>query len=202
MAAVVEVEHLVRSFAGRRVVDDLSLTVQAGEVFGFLGHNGAGETTTVRLLCGVIARDAGRISVLGLDPATDGNAVRVRVGVLTETPSLDDRFTARENLLFFARLAGLHDAAFRARIDELLGFFDLAERADAVVEGFSKGMKQRIAIARALLARPALLFLDEPTSGLDPVASRQLQGLLRTLVKEERHAVFFSTHRLAEAAGL
>ncbi len=117
-------------------------------------------------------------------------------------PSLDDRFTAREQLAFFARLAGLDDAAARARIDELLAFFELSDRADALVEGFSKGMKQKVAIARALLARPSLLFLDEPTSGLDPVASRQLQSLLRTLATEEGHAVFFTTHRLAEAAAL
>jgi ABC-2 type transport system ATP-binding protein len=202
MPPVVEVEHLSRSFGGRRVVDDVSLTVRPGEVFGLLGHNGAGKTTTVRVLCGVIARDAGRVSVLGLDPAVDGDAVRARVGVLTESPSLDDRFTAREQLAFFARLAGLDDAAARARIDELLAFFELSDRADALVEGFSKGMKQKVAIARALLARPSLLFLDEPTSGLDPVASRQLQSLLRTLATEEGHAVFFTTHRLAEAAAL
>jgi ABC-2 type transport system ATP-binding protein len=201
-APLVVVEGLVRAFEGRRVVDAISFEVRAGEIYGFLGHNGAGKTTTVRLLCGVLQRDAGQVSVLGLDPMTDGDALRARVGVLTESPSLDERFSARENLAYFAAIAGLDDDAARARIDELLAFFELRERADSRVEDFSKGMKQKLAIARALLARPEIVFLDEPTSGLDPVASRHLYEHMKVLAREHGHAIFFTTHRLVEAAEL
>jgi ABC-2 type transport system ATP-binding protein len=201
-APLVVVEGLVRAFDGRRVVDDISFQVRAGEIYGFLGHNGAGKTTTVRLLCGVLQRDAGRVSVLGLDPLTDGDALRARIGVLTESHALDERFSAHENLAYFAGIAGLFDDAARGRIDELLTFFELKDRADSRVEDFSKGMKQKLAIARALLARPEIVFLDEPTSGLDPVASRHLYEHMKTLAREQGHAIFFTTHRLVEAAEL
>ena len=199
--AAIRVEGLVRSFGKTRAVDGVAFTVARGEIFGFLGHNGAGKTTTVRLLNGVLARDAGAVRVLGLDPSTDGDALRARTGVLTESPSLDERFTARENLAYSAALYDVPRAAARARIDALLRDFDLAAVADPRAGTFSKGMKQKLAIARALLHGPELVYLDEPTSGLDPAASRQLHDRMRAL-KRDGVALFFTTHRLAEAAEL
>jgi len=202
MSARVVVKGLVRAFGETRAVDDLTFSVGEGEVFGLLGHNGAGKTTTVRLVCGVLERDRGDVTVLGLDPKTDGDRVRARIGVLTETPSHDERFTAREALVFFAALHGLSPSETASRVDELLAFFDLSASADARVATFSKGMKQKLAVARALLARPEVLFLDEPTSGLDPVSARKLTDRVAHLARAEGCAVVYTTHRLVEAAVL
>jgi ABC-2 type transport system ATP-binding protein len=172
---VILTEGLTRRFRSKVAVDSLSLQVSRGEVFGFLGHNGAGKTTTVRLLNGVLAPSEGRSLVLGLDPVTQGPALRRRTGVLTETPSLDERLTARENLTFFADVWGVPERSVRDRVQKLLATFDLEDRAGDKVGGYSKGMKQRLALARALIHDPDLIFLDEPTAGLDPVASRRVQ---------------------------
>ena len=168
---VVATDGLSRSFGDVIAVDGLSLNVQRGEVFGFLGHNGAGKTTTVRLLNGLLTPTAGTASVLGLDPSVDGPTLRRHTGVLTETPSLDERLPGRDNLLIYAELYGLEPALIQGRVDELLEAFELTERKQDKVSEYSKGMKQRLALARALLHQPQMLFLDEPTGGLDPVAA-------------------------------
>ncbi len=200
--AVITTEGLTRRFGDVLAVDALTLEVQAGEVFGFLGHNGAGKTTTVRLLNGVLAPSEGEARVLGLDPAQDGPALRLRTGVLTETPSLEERLTARENLSIYADLFGVPPAEVVRRIGAMLEMFGLTDRADENVGGYSKGMKQRLALARALLHEPELLFLDEPTGGLDPVAARQVHRLIQQLSQERGHTVFMCTHNLAEAQRL
>jgi ABC-2 type transport system ATP-binding protein len=206
-APAIIAEGLTRRFgapAGRAPIvalDDLTLEVQTGEVFGFLGHNGAGKTTTVRLLNGVLAPDEGTARVLGLDPVTDGPALRRRTGVLTETPSLDERLTGRENLLFYADLYGVEREEVPRRVADLLAIFGLSERADEKAGAYSKGMKHRLALARALLHEPEVLFLDEPTAGLDPVAARQVHELITDLSHEAR-TVFICTHNLAEAQSL
>jgi ABC-2 type transport system ATP-binding protein len=182
-------------------VDGLSLEVQAGEIFGFLGHNGAGKTTTVRLLNGVLAPDSGSAHVLGYEPVADGPTLRRHTGVLTETPSLDERLTGRENLAIYADLYGVHRMDVSRRVDGLLDTFELAHRADEKVGNYSKGMKQRLALARALLHEPELLFLDEPTAGLDPVAARRVHGMI-TRLSHERRTVCLCTHNLTEAQGL
>ncbi len=197
--SVIVTHSLTRRFGAAAAVDGLSLEVQRGEVLGFLGHNGAGKTTTVRLLNGVLAPSSGSASVLGLDPVADGPALRRRTGVLTETPSLDERLTARDNLTIYADLYSVPVAEVRARVAELLDRFGLAERADEKAGGYSKGMKQRLALARALLHRPELLFLDEPTAGLDPLAARQVLELIQHQSRSEGHTVFLCTHNLAEA---
>jgi ABC-2 type transport system ATP-binding protein len=197
----ISVEGLRRSFGAVHAVAGLDFTVQRGEIFGFLGHNGAGKTTTVRLLNGVLNRDSGRVSVLGLDPARDGDALRARTGVLTESPSFDERFTARENLEFMAVMFSLPKKAAHERVQRLLVELGLSDDAERRVGEFSKGMKQKLAIARALLHEPEVIYFDEPTSGLDPVAARQLYDRMRALRAEGR-AVFFTTHRLVEAAEL
>lgn len=202
MNTVISINQLSRHFKETIAVDQLSLEVQAGEIFGFLGHNGAGKTTTVRLLNGVLAPSDGAARVLGLDPLGDGPALRRRTGVLTETPSLDERLTARENLLIYADLYGVPPDQVAQRVEELLETFELADRADEKVGGYSKGMKQRLALGRALLHKPELLFLDEPTAGLDPVASHHVHELIRQLSEKEGHTAFLCTHNLVEAQKL
>jgi ABC-2 type transport system ATP-binding protein len=199
---VIEVGNLRRSFGSVQAVRDLGFELEEGEVFGVLGPNGAGKTTTVRLLNGVLKPDAGRVRVLGLDPATQGEAVRRQTGVLTETPSLYERLSARENLRFSGTMYGLAGKELQARVEEQLEFFDLQQRADDKVGGFSKGMKQRLALARALLHEPKLIFLDEPTAGLDPEAAHQVTQLIGQLSHQSGRTVFLCTHNLDEAQRL
>jgi ABC-2 type transport system ATP-binding protein len=199
---VIHVENLTRQFGEKIAVDQLSLEVQAGEIFGFLGHNGAGKTTTVRLLNGVLEPHGGLVRVLGLDPIADGPTLRARTGVLTESTSLDTRLTARDNLQIYADLFGVPQERVAQRVDELLRFFELHESADAKVATFSTGMRQRLALARTLLHDPEILFLDEPTSGLDPVAVHQVHDLIASLSSEKGHTVFLCTHNLVEAQKL
>lgn len=204
--AAVETRALTRDF-GRvdeavRAVDALDLQVGAGEVVGLLGHNGAGKTTTVRLLNGILAPTSGSARVLGLDPAVDGAAVRARTGVLTETPALDDRLDARTTLSFHGRMFGLTRTEADARADALLETFGLAERADDRVGSYSKGMRQRLALARTLLHDPQLLFLNEPTAGLDPVATREVHEHVAQLARRQGRSVVLCTHNLWEAQRL
>ena len=201
-AKVITINQLTRCFKETTAVDQLSLEVFAGEIFGFLGHNGAGKTTTVRLLNGVIEATSGSIRVLGLDPQMDGTALRSRTGVLTETPSMDERLTAWDNLSIYADLYGVPRLDVRQRIEELLTEFDLADRALERVGGYSKGMKQRLALARAFLHKPELLFLDEATSGLDPIASQHVNDLIERMARRENRTVFLCTHNLVEAQKL
>ena len=196
---VIQISSLSRRFGETNAVDNLTLDVQAGEIFGFLGHNGAGKTTTVRLLNGVIEATSGSARVLGLDPQTEGSTLRARTGVLTETPSLDERLTARDNLSTYAELYNVPRADAKKRVQEMLNEFDLADRADEKVGGYSKGMKQRLALARALLHKPDVLFLDEPTAALDPVAARAVNELVEHLARREGCTVFICTHNLVEA---
>ncbi|HEX9109250.1 MAG TPA: ABC transporter ATP-binding protein, partial [Longimicrobiales bacterium] len=188
-------------FGDLLAVDGLTLQVGAGEVFGLLGHNGAGKTTTIRLLTGLLAASAGSAGVLGHSPATAGAEIRGRTGVLTETPSLEERLTAEENLTYYGRMYGVAAAALRSRVPELLADFGLEERARDRVGTYSKGMKQRLALARALLHDPELLFLDEPTSALDPVASRQVHERVEALRRRSR-TIVLCTHNLVEAQRL
>ncbi len=200
--AVIQTSSLTRRFGEKNAVDQLTLEVQPGEIFGFLGHNGAGKTTTVRLLNGVLEPTSGQIKVLGLDPQTQGPALRLQTGVLTETPSLDERLTARENLSFYADLYEVPSLEVSARVNSLLAEFELADRADDKVGGYSKGMKQRLALARALLHNPEVIFLDEPTAALDPVAARHVHTLVETLARRQGCTVFLCTHNLVEAQKL
>lgn len=202
IAAAIVAESLTRRFGDLTAVDHLDLEVGRGEVFGLLGHNGAGKTTTVRLLNGVLEPDAGRVRVLGLSPVDRGPDVRRRVGVVTESPALDDRLTARENLAFFAELFEVPAEEVGTRIDALLEAFDLTDRADERTGAYSRGMRQRVALARALLHGPDVLYLDEPTAGLDPVAARDVLGLVERLAREEGRTVLLCTHNLVEAQRL
>jgi ABC-2 type transport system ATP-binding protein len=195
-------DGLTRRFGEVVAVDHLTLEVKAGEVFGFLGHNGAGKTTTVRMLNGVLDPTSGTARVLGLAPTDQGPALRRRTGVLTETPSLDERLTGRENLEIYATLYGIPRREIAARVRELMELFQLDDRAEEKAGDYSKGMKQRLALARALIHRPELLFLDEPTSGLDPVAARLVHDMITHLSHDEERTVFLCTHNLDEAQKL
>lgn len=196
---VIQTSSLTRRFGDKNAVDGLTLDVHAGEIFGFLGHNGAGKTTTVRLLNGVIEATSGSARVLGMDPQTEGATLRARTGVLTETPSLDERLTARDNLSTYAELYNVPRPDVQKRVQAMLAEFDLADRADEKVGGYSKGMKQRLALARSLLHKPDVLFLDEPTAALDPVAARYVNELVENLARREGCTVFLCTHNLVEA---
>ncbi len=198
----IQTEGLTRRFEDITAVDSLDLTVQPGEVLGFLGHNGAGKTTTVRLLNGVLAPTAGRARVLGLDPVADGPRLRARTGVLTETPAVDERLTGRENLSIFGALYQVPQTDLPGRMDDLLALFQLADRAQDRVATYSRGMKQKLALARALIHQPELLFLDEPTAGLDPVVTRQVHDLIREISRNGDRTVFLCTHNLDEAQRL
>lgn len=202
MNMIIDVAHLSHRYGQRLALDDFSFHARPGEVLGLLGPNGAGKTTTVRLLNGLFKPASGEIRVLGLDPITQGDQVRRQTGVLTETPALYERLTAIQNLEFFGTLAGMPSAERKARIAELLNFFDLSGRARDRVGAFSKGMKQRLALARALLNHPALLFLDEPTSGLDPEAAQQVHELIAGVRTHNGQTVLLCTHNLVEAQRL
>lgn len=198
----ITIQGVTRRFGDTRAVDDLSLSVDVGEVFGFLGHNGAGKTTTVRLLNGVLEPDSGELRVLGLDPQTQGPQLRARTGVLTETPSLDERLTATDNLTIYADLYGVPVPQVKQRVSAMLDTFGLLDRADEKVGGYSKGMKQRLALARSFLHQPDVIFLDEPTSGLDPVAAQEVHEMIRHVSQDEGRTVFLCTHNLVEAQRL
>jgi ABC-2 type transport system ATP-binding protein len=202
MENVIQVESLTHRFGNIVAVNDFSFDVKKGEVLALLGPNGAGKTTTIRLLNGLFNRSGGRIQVLGLDPGVDGQKIREQTGVLTETPGLYERLTAWQNLEFFGTLAGMPEVDWQARAREFLEFFDLTGRADDRVATYSKGMKQRLALARALLHSPALLFLDEPTAGLDPEASLQVHELIKSIRQRSGQTVMLCTHNLVEAERL
>jgi len=195
----ISTRSLSRSFDDHVAVDGLDLDVEPGEVLALLGPNGAGKTTTVRLLNGVLKPDRGRAFVLGLDPSVDGDAVRRRTGVLTETAGLDDRLTARENLEYTARMRGYTPVEARARVNRQLERFAMLDMADTRTAGFSTGQRKRVALARALLHDPEVLFLDEPTSGLDPAAAREVTDLIGVLAREQGRTVLLATHFLGEA---
>lgn len=199
---VLACEGLTRRFPSGTALDGLTLDARPGEVLALLGPNGAGKTTTMRLLNGVLEPDAGTATVLGLDPWRQGDELRSRTGVLTENAGLDERLTALENLTFVARIRGMDPDTARPRAMELLERFGMAHRADVRVQGFSTGQRKRVALARALLHDPELLFLDEPTSGLDPVATRDVVELIGSLAAEHGRTVVLCTHFLGEAGRL
>jgi ABC-2 type transport system ATP-binding protein len=198
----IEAHALVRDFGKVKAVDGVDFHVEPGEVFALLGPNGAGKTTMVRMLAGVLSPTSGEARVLGHDPAREGDLVRRQLGVLTESASLYERLTARDNLLFFGRLYGMEEHHLKERVDELLETFGLAERAGARTGAFSKGMKQRLSLARVLLHEPPVLFLDEPTAGLDPEVARQVTNSLAKLSRGSGRTVLLCTHNLAEAQRL
>ena len=198
MGTVLRTEGLTKRFDRLVAVDRLDIEVQEGEIFGFLDPNGAGKTTTLRLLCALIGPTAGTAEVAGLRLGRDDDRIRGAVGILTEHPGLYERLTAAENLRFFASLYGLDRRAADAQVERFLRLMGLWDQRDDAVATFSRGMKQKMAIARAALHEPRILFLDEPTTGLDPDAARTVRELVVSLAREGR-TIFLCTHNLDEA---
>jgi len=198
----IRIENLTRDFETVRAVDSLSLEVPAGIIFGFLGPNGAGKTTTINLLLGLLEPTEGRAEVLGFDTRTQPDEVRTRSGALLEHPGVYEQLSAEDNLEFYGRIWRMPAAERKARIKELLTHMGVWERRKERVGTWSKGMKQKLALARAMLHRPALVFLDEPTAGLDVVAAATVRDDLEALAAREGVTVFLTTHNMAEAERL
>jgi ABC-2 type transport system ATP-binding protein len=198
----VRTEKLTRRFGEMTAVDRLDIAIEPGTVFGFLGPNGAGKTTTIRLLLGLLEPTEGKAEVLGFDTAMRSPEIRVKSGALLEHSGLYDRLSAEDNLEFYGRVWRMSRGARKDRIRELLNHLQLWDRRHDMVRAWSRGMKQKLAVARALLHRPTLVFLDEPTAGLDPVAAATLREDLSGLVEREGLTVFLTTHNLSEAEKL
>jgi ABC-2 type transport system ATP-binding protein len=190
----IEVENLSRTFNNLRAVDDISFSVDAGEIFGFLGHNGAGKTTTIRMLSGQLLPSSGRGRVAGCDIVTEQQRLRPLIGVVSEHQNLYERMSGRENLEFAARLYGTDTQL----IDAALKQVDLLDRAKDKVQNYSNGMKQRLLIARSILHGPQIVFLDEPTRGLDPIVGREIRRLIVDMSKQGV-TIFLTTHYMEEA---
>ncbi len=196
---IIRVEHLVKQFGEVVAVNDVSFDVRRGEIFAFLGPNGAGKTTTIRMLTTLLPPTGGTLELDGLDPVHQQNAVRRRIGVVFQDPSLDQDLTAWENLDLHGVLYGVPRAERHARGQRLLELFELADRRNAVVKTFSGGMRRRLEIARGLLHTPRVLFLDEPTLGLDPQSRNQMWTHVQNLNQTDGVTVFLTTHYMDEA---
>jgi len=198
----IETFNLTKRYGSITAVDHLNLKVKRGEIFGYLGHNGSGKTTTIMMLCGLVEPTEGGATVAGFDVQREVLEVKKRIGFLPENASYYDNLTARQNLEFFGELAGLVKKERKERSKELLNLVGLGEWKDIKVGKFSKGMQQRLGIAQALIRDPEILFLDEPTSGLDPQGTRDIRNLILKLGREEGKTIFLSSHLLAEVKQL
>ncbi len=198
---MIEAVGLTKHFRTLMAVHDLSFAVGDGEIFGILGPNGAGKTTSVRMLAGLIGPSEGTARINGLELGHDSQRIRATTGVLTEAPGLHDKLTARQNLGYYGRLYGLRGADLRRAVDRYLGIVGLPDAGDRRVGGFSKGMRQKVAIARALLHEPDVVYLDEPTSALDPSAAKMVRDFVATL-RDAGRSVVVCTHNLDEAERL
>jgi ABC-2 type transport system ATP-binding protein len=197
---MIETENLTKRFGGVTAVDNLTLKVNAGEVFGFLGPNGAGKTTTVRMLCCLISKTSGEARIGDYDIGRSDDVLKVRklIGLVPDTVGLYDDLSAYDNLDFYGKLYGCTEAQRKENIQRFLTMLGLWEKRDAIAGTFSKGMKQKLAIARALIHEPKLLFMDEPTANLDPESAKTVRDFILELKKEKR-TIFLNTHNLDEA---
>jgi ABC-2 type transport system ATP-binding protein len=195
MDTVLEVKNLSKKIGDRTIVNNVSFSVQAGEIFGFLGPNGAGKTTTIRMLVGLIKPTTGTITIGGYQLNKNFIQAIKQIGCIVENPELYPYMTGRENLEHFARMI---DGVDRAKIDEVVQLVELEQRIDETVKTYSLGMRQRLGIAQALLGDPKLLILDEPTNGLDPAGIRELRAFIRRLAQEQSISIFISSHILSE----
>ena len=190
---IIEALHVNKAFNGRDILKDVSFTIKEGNIIGLLGPNGAGKTTMIRLLNGVIEATNGKMKVMGYDPKTQGDEIRMRAGIVTESAALYHDMSAWDNLVFFSKI---YNAYNPKRITHLLEQFEMLEKKDHLVGTFSTGMKKRITLAKALLHKPKLLFLDEPTNGLDPEGINDVIHYLKKINKEERVTIVICSHVL------
>jgi ABC-2 type transport system ATP-binding protein len=196
---VIQASGLVKKYGDLEAVRGIDLEVHSGEIFGFLGPNGAGKSTTISMLCTLLKPTAGTASVAGINVVQDPAAVRQRIGLVFQDPSLDDQLTGRENLEFHAFIYSVPAAERRRRIDEMLELLQLSDRASSQVRTYSGGMKRRLEIARGMLHQPQILFLDEPTLGLDPQTRKSIWTHLNELRSKKGVTIFMTTHYMDEA---
>jgi ABC-2 type transport system ATP-binding protein len=196
---VIQVDNLIKKFNDFTAVDNISFSVEEGEIFAFLGPNGAGKTTTIKILTTLLNSTSGKILLNGFDPIKQKDQVRKSFGIVFQDPSLDDELTARENLEFHGILYKVSKKIRKERIKELLELVELWDKKDSFVKTFSGGMKRRLEIARGLLHHPKIFFLDEPTLGLDPQTRSKMWEYILKLNKKEGITVFFTTHYIEEA---
>ncbi|MBI3902286.1 MAG: ATP-binding cassette domain-containing protein [Nitrosomonadales bacterium] len=201
MSIVLSAQNLHKSYAGQKVVDGVSITLNKGECYGLLGPNGAGKTTTLRLLLGLIEPEDGHLSILNLAVPRHAREARLRIGVVPQMDNLDPDFTVAENLLVYGRYFGMPDGEIEARIPALLEFANLAHKRDVKIPTLSGGMKRRLTLARALVNDPDIIFLDEPTTGLDPQARHLIWQRLRELTQQGK-TLLLTTHFMDEAERL
>lgn len=199
MNNIIDVKNLTKKFNAFLAVDNISFSVERGEIFAFLGPNGAGKTTTIKILTTLLFPTSGQIQLNGYDPIQSQDEARKSFGIVFQDPSLDDELTAYENMEFHGVLYKVPRDVRKKRIEELLRFVELWERKNDLVKIFSGGMKRRLEIARGLLHHPKIFFLDEPTLGLDPQTRNHIWDYIRKLNKEEGITVFFTTHYMEEA---
>ncbi len=198
---MIEVRNLTKKFEIVTAVDNISFEIAESEIFGFLGPNGAGKTTTIRMLSTLISPTSGKIIVDGKDPQKDGGYIRSIVGLLTETPGMYEKISGYDNLDYYSSFYNVSDKKRKDNIKKYLKMFDLWDRKDDLAGTYSKGMKQKLALARALIHEPRILFLDEPTAGLDPESAHMVRNFIENLQKEKT-TVFLCTHNLEEASSL
>ncbi len=198
---MITVENLTKEFKTVTAVKNISFDIDESEIFGFLGPNGAGKTTTIRMLSTLISPTSGSIVIDGEDPETNGEYIRSITGLLTETPGLYEKISAYDNLDYFSSFYDIPDKKRKSNIEKYLKMFGLWERKNDLAGTYSKGMKQKLALSRALIHEPRILFLDEPTAGLDPESAHMVRNFIKSL-KKKKITVFLCTHNLTEASSL
>ena len=198
---MLKIEHLTKSYSGKKAVDDLSLEIKSGEIYGFIGHNGAGKTTTIKSACGILKFDSGDIFVDGVSVKSDPIACKQKIAYIPDNPDLYDFLPAIKYLNFIADIYGVTKEERTERIKEYADLFGLTDDLAQPISSYSHGMKQKLAIISALIHKPKLMLLDEPFVGLDPTASHQLKQIMRKMC-DEGGAIFFSTHVLEVAEKL
>ena len=198
---MIKVENLTKIFGDITALDNISFQINESEIFGFLGPNGAGKTTTIRILSTLISPTSGKFTINGKDPKEDSSHIRSIIGLLTETPGMYEKISAHDNLKYFSNFYDISEKKRKENIEKYLKMFDLWKRKDALVATYSKGMKQKLALSRALIHEPKILFLDEPTAALDPESAHMVRNFIESL-KKEKTTVFLCTHNLEEASNL
>ena len=194
----VEIKGVAKSFNGSPVLDEINFKVRKGEIFGYLGPNGSGKTTTMRIMLGLLKPTSGKALINGMEPEDSNSDLRSRIGVLLENNGLYERLSAYQNLLYYARLYGVPESDRVEKIERLLKFAGLSDRRNEKTGRFSTGMKRKLGLARAMIHDPEILFLDEPTSGLDPESRIIVRDLILRLSEDEGMTVFLNTHDLSE----
>ncbi|MBQ4317124.1 MAG: ABC transporter ATP-binding protein [Clostridia bacterium] len=201
MKHIIEIENLNKSFGEIHAVDGISFNVNEGELFAFLGQNGAGKSTTISIICGRLLKDSGNVKVNSYDLDKDVDSIKRDIGVVFQNSALDAQLTVKENLKSRASLYGIFDSEFNQRVNELSELLDLGELLKRPLSKLSGGQKRRIDIARALIHKPKILILDEPTTGLDPQTRKTVWNVIKKLQTESKMTVFLTTHYMEEAAG-